>query len=238
MSSTHGTFRLIYEDASWFLGKLLLLYVTLPLTAAWIILGTSFDMEKSISSIAAPAYFFFIPFYGIMGFKSLLPIAVSLGSTRSQMLKTFYAVGVVSVLAYTLILNLCQWLLWTLYERGVSSVSIMHPGLLHSSEHAFLPYLWIDFMVGLVLFGCAFFIYCITYRVGMTWSLIGLMIIAIASMFLYYSGMLQTPIEWLSTMNMSAITGFTLAGIAGLAALLATYPMMRNASLQPKQKRE
>lgn len=70
----------------------------------------------------------------------------------------------------------------------------------------------------------------------MTWSLIGLMVIAIASMFLYYSGMLQTPIEWLSTMNVSAMTGFTLAGIAGLAALLATYPMMRNASLAPKQK--
>ena len=28
MSATYGTFRLIYEDASWFLGKSLLLYIT------------------------------------------------------------------------------------------------------------------------------------------------------------------------------------------------------------------
>ena len=27
MSATYGTFRLIYEDASWFLGKALLLYI-------------------------------------------------------------------------------------------------------------------------------------------------------------------------------------------------------------------
>ena len=64
------------------------------------------------------------------------------------------------------------------------------------------------------------------------------MIIAIAVMFLYYSGMLEAPIVWLSTLNMNAMTGFTIAGIAGLAALLTTYPMMRNASLQPKQQRE
>lgn len=238
MSSTHGTFRLIYEDASWFLGKLLLLYITLPLTAAWIIIGTSFDMDKTVSSISSPAYFFFIPFYGVMGFKSLLPVAVSLGGTRTQMLKSFYVIGVSSVFVYMLVLNLCQWLLWTLYERGVSSVSITHAGMLHSSEYQFLPYLWIDLMVGLSLFGGAFFIYCITYRAGMTRTLIVIMIIAIAAMFLYYSGMLEAPIVWLSTLNKNAMTGFTIAGIAGLAALFATYPMMRNASLQPKQQRK
>ncbi|RXZ77818.1 hypothetical protein EBB07_27500 [Paenibacillaceae bacterium] len=238
MSAVQGTVRLIYEDARWFLGKLLLLYITLPLTAAWIILGISQDLGETHSGIAYPAYFFFIPFYGIMGFKSLFHIAVSLGSTRTQLLKTFYMVGTSAVFVYILFLNLLQLLISSLYEAGVSSAAIMHPGLLYSSEHQFLPYLWIDLMFGLVLFGGAFFIYCITYRLGMTRTFIGIMVIGILAMFLYYSGAMEAPIEWLSQLNMNAVAAFTLLGVAGLAALLATYPMMRNASLLPKGNKE
>ncbi|UQZ36827.1 hypothetical protein C2I18_26835 [Paenibacillus sp. PK3_47] len=237
MRTAYGTFRLIYEDAYWFLGKLLLLYITLPLTAVWIILGLSFDMEDAISVIGGPAYFFFIPFYGIMGFKSLLPIAVGLGSTRTQVLKSFYGVGIAGVAVYMLFLNLCQWLVSALYERGVITVSVSHPGTLYSAEYQFLPYLWIDIMVGLLLFGGAFFIYCIFYRAGMTRTLAGIMLTVIAVMFLYYSGLLAGPIDALSELKISALAAFTLGGAAGLAALFLTYPMMRNASLQQAEKR-
>ena len=72
------------------------------------------------------------------------------------MLKSFYVIGVSSVFVYMLVLNLLQCILWTLYDRGVSSVSITHAGMFHSSEYQFLPYLWIDLMVGLILFGGAF----------------------------------------------------------------------------------
>lgn len=238
MSAFQGTVRLIYEDAYWFLGKLLLLYITLPLTAAWIIIGISFELNDTLAVISGPAYFYFIPAYGIMGFKFLLPIAVGLGCTRTQLLKTFYIIGTSAILASMLILNLGVWLISSLYERGISSVSILHPGMMYSMEYQFLPYLWIDLMVGLVLFGGGFFIYCIIYRLGMTRTLIGVMIIGIPMMFLYYSGMLEGPIDWLLSLNMNATTAFTLTGIAGLAAILATYPMMRNASLEPKAKRE
>lgn len=237
MRTAYGTFRLIYEDAYWFLGKMLLLYITLPLTAAWIILGLSFDMDEALSVIGGPAYFFFIPFYGIMGFKSLLPIAVSLGSTRIQLLKTFYGVGAAAVALYMLFLNLCQWLVSSLYERGVISVSISHPGTVHSAEYQFIPYLWIDLMVGFVLFGGAFFIYCITYRAGMSKTLTGVMVIGITARFLYYSGLLKAPLETVAGWNISALAIFTLAGAGGLAALLSTYPMMRNASLHQAEKR-
>ncbi|MBH5317533.1 hypothetical protein I6N90_06845 [Paenibacillus sp. GSMTC-2017] len=238
MNAVQGTVRLIYEDARWFLGKLLLLYITLPLTAVWIIIGISSDSGEASSFIGGPAYFFFVPFYAILGFKSLLPIAVGLGSTRTQLLKIFLTVGISAVFTVMLFLNICQWLLWTLYERGVSSASISHPGTLYSNEFMFLPYLWIDLMLALVLFGGAFFIYCITYRLGMTRTLIGTMIIGILALFLYYSGVIETPMQWIAKLKINAITAFTLVGVAGIGALLATYPMMRNASLVPKGKKE
>ena len=238
MNASLGTFRLLYEDARWFIGKLLLLYVTLPLTAAWLLVGISFELKDTYSALYGPAYFFFIPFYGVMGFKSLLHIAVSLGSTRVQLLKSFYIVGLLGVILYMLCLNICQWILWILHDSGISSVSIGHPGTLLSNEFHFLSYLWIDIMIGLVLFGCSFFVYSITYRAGMTRTLIGTMIIGIAFMFLYYSGALTGAVDWASNMNLNAMSGFTLAGAAGAAALLATYPIMRNASLLPKGKRE
>lgn len=238
MNSAQGTFRLLYEDAAWFMGKLLLLYVTLPLTVAWILVGISFDLSETLSTIAAPAYFFFIPFYGIMGFKSLLPIGVSLGSTRTQILRSFYGVGLIAVFVYVLIFNVLQGVIWTLYDQGISSVRILHPGILYSSEYQFLPYLWIDLMSSLVLFSGAFFIYSIMYRLGMKWTLIGAMIMGIAGMFLYYSGALDAPFDWISNLNVKVMSGFTVAGIIGLIALFATYPMMRNASLQPKANRE
>ena len=238
MNAAQGTARLIYEDARWFLVKLLFLYITLPLTAAWVIIGVFFEQGGSESFLIGPAYFFFIPYYGAAGFKSLLPIAIGLGSTRTQLLKMFYLVGTSIVFVYMVCLNLCQWLLAYLYQEGISSATILHPGQLYSSEHQFLPYLWIDLMVALLLFGFMFFLYCVTYRLGMKRALIGTSILGIAAMFLFYSGAVDAPIEWVSQMNISALTAFTLAGAIGLLALLATYPMMRNASLLAKSSKE
>ena len=238
MSSVYGINRLFYEDARWFIGKLLLLYITLPLAIAWTILAVSVDLGDTLTSIAGPAYFFFIPAYGILAFKGLLPIAMGIGSTRTQLLKTFYLIGTSAILAYILFLNVFQLVIASLYHRGIASSSILHPGLLHSQEYLFLPYLWIDLMFALAMFGGAFFIYCLTYRVGITQTLIATMVIGISAMFLYYSGMLEGPIEWLLSLDMSAIAIFTVAGVVGLSALLATYPLMKNASLLPKGKKE
>ena len=238
MNAAQGTNRLIYEDAVWFLGKLLLLYITLPLTAAWILIGASFELENTYSSIASPAYFFFIPFYAVMGFKSLLPIAISLGSTRTQLLKSFYIVGTLSVIVCMLCLNVLQWMISILYQQGISSIAVMHVGLLHSDEFQFIPFLWMDLMFSFALFGLTFFIYCVTYRAGMTRTLIGIVLISIVCMFVYYSGGFDKVMEWLGTLNMSVMTAFTIAGALSLAAMFSTYPMMRNASLEPRQRRE
>jgi len=73
---------------------------------------------------------------------------------------------------------------------------------------------------------------------GMTRSLVFCSAAAIALMFLYYFGALDGPVEWVSSLNLNKMAGVTIAGAAGLAALLVSYPMMRNASLTPKGKRD
>jgi len=233
-----GTLRLVYEDSLWFFGKLLFLYITLPLTAAWIVYGIAFELEDTVSALYGPAYFFFVPAYGIMAFKSLFAIAISLGSTRSQLLKSFYAVGIASVALYFLLLNICQFLIQLLYDQGVSSVALGSAGGWFIGEYQFFQYLWVDIMLGMFLFGSAFFIYCIVYRIGMTRGLIGGLIVGIVLMFLYFTGALDAPVEWVSSLNMSAITVITLVGVVGLVFLLVSYPIMRNASLAPKAMRE
>lgn len=39
MSSWKGVFQLVFEDVAWYFGKLLLLFITIPVTIVWIILG-------------------------------------------------------------------------------------------------------------------------------------------------------------------------------------------------------
>lgn len=39
MSSWKGVFQLVFEDVAWCFGKLLLLFITIPVTIVWIILG-------------------------------------------------------------------------------------------------------------------------------------------------------------------------------------------------------
>ncbi|GAA0382193.1 hypothetical protein [Bacillus horti] len=237
MSSFQGTLRLIYEDSRWFIGKLLFLYITLPLAVAQLTIGILFDLTDATAVIVGPA-FFFIPFYAAVGYKGILPIAVSLGSTRTQFLKAFYGVALVATTAFMIVLNLLQLIIITLYDSGISSMKPFHLGVLFVSEYNFISYLWIDLMVGFFMFGAMFLIYTIIYLVGVSKSLMILMGIFIAGLFAYYSGSLQAPLDWIVSLNISAMTYLTLLGGIGLAALVVAYPIMKNASLQPKAKKE
>lgn len=237
MIVAHGTTRLLYEDARWTFGRLLLLYITLPVTLAWIIIGSIFDLDNAIGAISVPTYAFIIG-YGVNGFKKILPIGIGLGSTRTQLLKSFYLVSTLSVVFIILILNLLQFLLATLYEQGISSANILHPGRLFISEYQFISYLWIDLMLALFLFGSSFLLYCIMYRFGTKRTLIGSVIIGIAALFLYYSGALSSIPTWFQSLEIHIMYTFTIIGIIGSAILLITYLMMRNVSLVPKGKNE
>lgn len=239
MKSLYGTVRLVSEDALFFyFGKLLFLYITIPLTLFWLLIGYVFEFgSDTVAAISGPTYFL-IAFFGIGGFKSLYPIAIGFGSTRTQFLKVFYGVSILGVILSMLFLNVLQLILKTAYQQWGIGAKILHPGLFLVNEYHFFTYLWIDLMFGLFLLGVTFLLYSINYRIGMRKSIIVLMLLSFIGMFLHYGGYLNNSMEWFLGLDFDDIgmTLITILGLSGIGALLLTYPIMRNAPLKPKSR--
>ena len=240
MNSLYGTVRLVSEDALWFFGKLLFLYITIPLTLVWLLIGYIFGIGNDVVvSISGPTYFF-VPFFAIVGFKSLYPIVIGLGSTRTQFLKVFYSVGLLGVVLSILFVNVLHRLLTAVFLQWDIDSSIFQPGLFLVNEYHFLTYLWIDLMFVLFLMGVSFLLYSIKFRVGTRKSLFALMLLSLVTMFLYYGGYLTNSMDWFMELDLAALKMklISLIGLFGIGALLVTYPIMRNASLKPKARKE
>lgn len=237
MKARSAVFRLIYENASWYFAKLLLLFITVPLTIVWIIAGLVFDLDReTLAAISGPAYFFFAGFV-LFGFKSLFSISIGMGSTREQFLKAYYGVGIGGVIFSVLCLNICQYALVTIYQWNSVEAGILHAARLFLEEYNFFDYLWIDLMVGMACFGLSFFGYAIVYRVGFIRSVILFMIVTVAGIFLYYGGTISALFDWMSNFKMSAMAIASCVGAVSLAALFATYPMLRHAPLHPMPRK-
>ncbi|WP_169086675.1 hypothetical protein [Paenibacillus sp. PL91] len=237
MNAQSAVFRLLYEDVSWYFAKLMLLFITVPLTIVWIIVGLVFDLDReTIAAISGPAYFF-IAGFGLLGFKSLFSISIGMGSTREHFLKAYYGVGIGGVIFSVLCLNICQYALVTLYQWNSVEAGILHAARLFLEEYHFFGYLWIDLMVGMACFGLTFFGYAIVYRVGFIRSVIMLMIVTVAGIFLYYGGTISALFDWISNFKMSAMATASCVGAVSLAALFATYPMLRHAPLHPMPRK-
>jgi hypothetical protein len=236
MNIFNATVRLIYEDARWFFCKLAILYSTLPVFLFWLIIGTTFELDNAIGAISGPMYFF-IFFYAIIGYKAVLPIGMALGSTRKMMLKAFYSVGIVATVFCVMILNLLQCILATLYQRGISSTNILHFGRIFLKEYNFFQYLWIDLMFCIFIFGISFLFTCFLHRIGFVNMLIIIMFASILITLLYYLGILDAPIQWISGWNIKYFYFVTVLGIIGVSSLAGTYPLMANISLNKKATR-
>jgi hypothetical protein len=234
MSILYGNARLVYDVVRFYLGTVLFLYITLPLMVLWVIIGLILDPPASLVTGISIHVYINIIIFAISGFKSIFPIAVGMGSTRVQFLKSYYLTGLGTVFATILLLNVCQYVLMAVYDRWMGWSNILHPAVFFLNEYHFLLYFVIDLMVGLFLFGFTFLIYCIWHRLGTVYSLMILMALAFPILFLYYGGVMDQWFTWLRSLYLSADAVFTLFGTVGLAALLGTYPFMRNAPLQPK----
>ncbi len=204
MSILYGNIRLIYQDASWLLGKLLFLYIIVPLMVIWLLIGLIFNLpDGTVTGISVPVYIQIVIF-AVAGFKSLFPIAVGMGSTRVQFLKSYYLTGLVAVVLVMLLLNVCQYVLATAYNQWIGWSNIFHPAVLFRNDYQFISYYWIDLMIGFFLFGFSFLIYCIWYRLGTVRGLILLIIMLITELFFYYGGVLNSWFIWIWRLNMDA----------------------------------
>ena len=239
MNLNNGTFRIVYEETRFAFGKLLILYITIPILLLWLTIGYFFNLgEEVIAAISGPTYFFIL-LYAINGFKTIFPVAIGMGSTRIKLLKTFYAVGLVSVLIVTFVLNLLQWILVTFYERWNVAAHILHPGTFLHREYTFLSYYLMDFMVGIFLFSFTFLFYTIHYRLGFKKTVIWLTVLTIIGTLIQYSGLIDFSLwEWLVAQNLSDSEIFSFVIISSLIALFITYPIMRNAPLTAKSKKD
>ena len=236
MNIFKATTRLMYEDARWFFCKLILLYITLPFFIFWVMIGTLVEPQNTMASISGPIYFF-VPFYAAIGYKSMLPIGIGLGSTRKIILKSFYVIGITFTIFTVSILNVMQFVLATLYEKGISSANILHVGRLITNEYNFFRFLWIDLMIFVFLFGIVFIFTCITYRFGMVRIFTAIMLVSLITMTFYYLNFLDLPIQWISELNIKAMQIVTGLGITGLLFLAITYPLMSNVSIEKKATR-
>jgi len=237
MSAVKGNLYMLYHDAWWTLGRVLFLYIILPLMALWVLVGLLFDLSPDVmTTISIPVYAN-VAIFALIGFKPLYLFAVGMGSTREQYLKSFYLVCLIAVFAVMLMLNICQYILKVVYQQIFGWSNILHPGLLVQPDYHFMIYLWVDLMFGLFLFGLTFLVYSIWYRLGTSKMLIIAMIIFSGLALLYYGETLNTWFNRLIDLNITPLNCFNIFGAAGLIVLSLTYPLMRNAPLQPKQSR-
>ncbi|MFJ8260710.1 hypothetical protein ACIQ4I_01965 [Rummeliibacillus sp. NPDC094406] len=239
MNLNSGTFRLVYENALFTFGKMILLYFTIPLFLLWLFIGYFFTLgEDVVAAISGPAYVI-ISLFAITGFKNIFPVAIGMGSTRTNLLKTFSMVSLVSVLVTVFFLNIFQWMLLTLYERWNVAANILHPAILFKQEYSFISYFLIDLMFVTFIFSITFLLFTIYYRLGLKKSVIWLMVLLIIGTLLNYSGVVNFSLySWLTTKDLNVTILFTFITIISLIALLMTYPIMRNAPLQPKSKKD
>jgi len=229
---------MIYHEARWTMVQVLFLYIVLHLMVLWVLIGLLFNLSPDAATAIPVPVYINVAIIAVIGFKPLYLSAVSLGSTRVQYLKAFYLVGLGSVFTAMLLLNICQYLLKTVYQQLFGWSKILHPGLLVRPDYHFITYLWVDLMVGLFLFGLTFLIYSLWHRLGTSKILLITMIILSGTALLYYGGTLSSWYTWLLGLQINPSGYFILLGAAGLLALLLTYPLMRNAPLQPKPRKD
>lgn len=239
MSSLNGTIRLISEDALYFFGKVMLLYVVLPLTVVWVSLELLFGAAIIGVSISATAYFFIV-FFAVGSHLSIYKVAIGLGSTRTQLLKAYYGIGLGAIFVSLLLLNILQFLLQSLFIQLDLQLRISHPWEDFAGGYHFFSLLGMDLLFGIFLFGVSFLLYSIFFRLGMRKTTFLFMSLLLIGMLLYYGGYLGNGMEWVSGLDTETVKWLLIAmlGVGGIGAILLSYPIMRNASLHLKTRRD
>jgi hypothetical protein len=90
MNAVKGTNRLILDDMRLYL--VIFTSIALGLTAVYVAIGFLFDVRYS-SQLFGPMYGGICTF-AIAGLVTLYPVAIGMGSTRIQFMKSFYMMGV------------------------------------------------------------------------------------------------------------------------------------------------
>ncbi|MDQ0659537.1 hypothetical protein [Paenibacillus sp. W2I17] len=232
MNAVKGTNRLIRDDMRLFLS--IFSSIALMLTVVYLAIGFIFDVSYA-TQLFGPMYGGICAF-AIGGIITLFPVAIGMGSTRIQFMKSFYMNSVWMVAGTMIILHVAYFLLHLLQEKGIVDVTLYQPGMLYSSEYHFLSYLWIDLMCGFLVLGISVFPTVCWMRLGMRNFFIMFFGVGLIITLIVIFADFGEWMKWFSSVNM--MTLFTVLGCIGGALLLSTYPMMKNAPLTMKSKKD
>ena len=228
MNAIRGTHRLILDDMRWFL-KLFTL-ITVLLVLAYVAVGLIFNVKFPAAA--------FGPMYGgICGFAvsamvAIFPVAIGLGSTRTQFMKSFYLNSIGMVIGGITVLNVIYVLMHLLHASGLLGVTLYQPGQLYASAYEWYSYYWIDLMVGFLILGLSAFLTVSWIRLGFRNFFIVFFTIALGLTLFITLSDLSGLIRWITETN--GVLLFTLLGTISGILLLSTYPMMKHAPLVPK----
>ncbi|WP_145411103.1 hypothetical protein [Paenibacillus xylanexedens] len=232
MNAVKGTNRLILDDMRLYL--IIFTSIALGLTVVYTAIGLLFDVSYS-SQLFGPMYGGICTF-AVAGLITIYPIAIGMGSTRIQFMKSFYMMGLCMVAGTMVILHLIYLVVHWLNVGGWLQVTLYQPGMLYSSKYLVLPYFWIDLMLGLWVLGLSVFLTVCWIRLGMRNFLIMLFGLGLVlSLVIAFADMGQLTL-WIARLN--RVVSFTVLGLIGGVLLLFTYPMMKHAPLVRKGSKD
>ncbi|WP_088010526.1 hypothetical protein [Gottfriedia acidiceleris] len=230
MNSIRGTYQLVLDEFKWYF-KIFSL-ITLLLSVVYLFVSIIFKIPlQSGAALFGPIYGG-ISTFAVAGLVIPFQVAIGLGSTRSQFLKSYNVMAVVMVITSITYLNILYFIMKVLLDKGINSFHFYHPAELVSSEYHFFTYYWIDLMVGFLILGLSSFIAVLVRRLGILYFLIALVLLSILLTFLSINGISSDFFTWI--IKIKPINLFTFIGLLGMALQSLTFPLMKNAPLKMK----
>ncbi len=232
MNSIRGTYQLVFDELKWYF-KIFSL-ITLLLSVVYVFVSMIFKIPLQSSAALFGPIYGGISTFAVAGLVIPFQVAIGLGSTRTQFLKSYIVMSVLMVITSITYLNILYYIMNILLDKGINSFHFYHPAELVSSEYHFFTYYWVDLMVGFMILGLSSFIAVLVRRLGILYFLIALVLLSILVTFLSINGISSDLFTWI--VNIKPINLFTLIGLIGIALQLLTFPMMINAPLKMKAR--
>jgi hypothetical protein len=233
MSAVKGTYQLLFKELRWYFT--IFSTITLALASIYLLISVIFNVpDHTKATLFGPIYGGICAF-AIAGLIIPFQVAIGLGSTRKQFMKSYYAMSVLMVVASITFLNALYLFMHFLLEAGINKFQFFHPGFWDSSNYHFFTYYWFDLMIGLFILGMASFISVMIRRLGIINFLILLVLMGIGLTMVTITGNWYSIFKWI--METKVMYTSTCLGLFGIMLLLFTYPMMMNAPLTMKSRR-
>ncbi|MFF2875839.1 hypothetical protein ACFVR2_05895 [Gottfriedia sp. NPDC057991] len=232
MNSIRGTYQLVFDELKWYF-KIFSL-ITLLLSVVYVFVSIIFKIPLQSSAALFGPIYGGISTFAVAGLVIPFQVAIGLGSTRRQFLKSYIVMSDLMVITSITFLNILYYIMNILLDKGINSFHFYHPAELVSSEYHFFTYYWVDLMVGFMILGLSSFIAVLIRRLGILYFLIALVLLSILVTFLSINGISSDLFTWI--INIKAINFFTFIGLLGIVLQLLTFPMMINAPLKMKAR--